>query len=225
MSNLPRYDGLAEWYEEFRPVLSDDEIQALARLLGPGNGSCLDLGCGTGLPTAAVAELGWSVVGVDVSSDLLEVARTRGVEVLEARADALPFDDASFDAAISVWTHTDIDDFGAAVAEVARVLRRGAPLVYIGAHPCFIGPHSLYVSAEGVPELSEGYRRSDRYDGSAFGVGNPDGVRIRVGAVHLTLHGLFDAFTSASFVVERFEELAADRDYPHVVGLRARLTT
>ncbi len=217
-----RYDGLAEWYEEFRPALGAEELEALERLLGRGAGLCLDLGCGTGLPTVAVADLGWAVVGVDVSSDLLEVARGRGVEVLQAPAEALPFDDASFDAAISIWTHTDIDDFAAAVEEVARVLRPGAPLVYIGAHPCFVGPHSLYVFAEGVPELSEGYRRTGRYDGSAFGVGNPDGVRIRVGGVHLTLHDLFDAFTSAGFVVERFEELARERGYPHVLALRAR---
>ena len=129
VNNVPRYDGLAEWYEEFRPALGEEELEALARLLGPGDGRCLDLGCGTGLPTAAVAELGWSVVGVDVSSDLLGVARRRGLEVLEASAEALPFDDASFDAAISVWTHTDIDDFAAALAEVARVLRPGAPFV------------------------------------------------------------------------------------------------
>jgi ubiquinone/menaquinone biosynthesis C-methylase UbiE len=102
MSNVPRYDGLAKWYEEFRPALGDEELEALARLLGPGEGRCLDLGCGTGLPTAAVADLGWSVVGVDVSSDLLGVARRRGLEVLEASAEALPFDDASFDAAISI---------------------------------------------------------------------------------------------------------------------------
>ena len=225
MSNVPRYDGLAEWYEEFRPALGDEELEALERLLGPGEGRCLDLGCGTGLPTAAVAALGWTVVGVDISSDLLGVARERGLEVLEANAEALPFDDAGFDAAISIWTHTDIDDFAAAVAEVARVLRPGAPLVYIGAHPCFVGPHSLYVSAEGVPELSAGYRRTGRYDGSAFGVGNPDGVRIRVGGVHLTLGALFDAFTSAGFVVERFEELARERDYPHALALRARAAT
>jgi len=225
MSNVPRYDGLAEWYEEFRPALGDEELEALERLLGPGEGRCLDLGCGTGLPTAAVAALGWTVVGVDISSDLLGVARERGLEVLEANAEALPFDDAGFDAAISIWTHTDIDDFAAAAAEVARVLRPGAPLVYIGAHPCFVGPHSLYVSAEGVPELAEGYRRAGRYDGSAFGVGNPDGVRIRVGGVHLTLGALFDAFTSAGFVVERFEELARERDYPHALALRARAAT
>jgi SAM-dependent methyltransferase len=216
-----RYDGLAEWYEQFRPQLPEHELDALRRLLGPGTGRCLDLGCGTGVPTAAVAELGWSVVGIDVSADLLGVARARGLEVLEAAADALPFDDASFDAAVSVWTHTDIDDFPAAVAEVARVLRPEAPFVYLGVHPAFVGPHSLFLAAQGVPQLSTGYRQTGRYDGSAFGVENPDGVRVRVGAVHLTLHDLFAAFTDARLTVERFEELG-ERDYPHVVALRAR---
>jgi SAM-dependent methyltransferase len=217
----PRYDGLAPWYEQFRPALSDDELAALGRLLGPGTGRCLDLGCGTGLPTEAVARLGWSAVGVDASSDLLEVARARGVEVLHAPAEALPFEDASFDAVVSVWTHTDIDDFPAAVAEAARVLKAGGPFVYVGGHPCFVGPHSLFVGAEGAPEFHPGYRQTGRYDGSAPGVGDPEGLRVRVGGVHLTLHDFFAAFTSAGFVVERFEELG-DRDYPHVVALRAR---
>ena len=124
-----RYDGLAEWYEGFRRELSDHELDTLRRLLGPGGGRCLDVGCGTGVPTLAVAELGWSVIGVDVSSDLLERARSRGLEVVEAPANALPFEDASFDAATSFWTHTDIDGFAAAAAEVARVLKPGAPFV------------------------------------------------------------------------------------------------
>ena len=218
-----RYDGLAEWYEGFRRELSGDELDALRRLLGPGDGRCLDVGCGTGVPTLAVAELGWSTVGVDLSGDLLELARGRGLEVVEAPADALPFEDASFDAATSFWTHTDIDGFAEAVAEVARVLKPGGPFVYLGGHPCFVGPHSLFVEAEGVPELALGYRRTGRYDGSAFGVGHPEGVRIRVGAVHLTLHDFFAAFTEAGFRIERFEELAVERDYPHIVGLRARL--
>jgi SAM-dependent methyltransferase len=221
MRNVPRYDGLAEWYEDFRRELSDHELDALRRLLGPGDGRCLDVGCGTGVPTLAVAELGWEVVGVDVSRDLLERARARGLEVLEGAADDLPFEDASFDAVVSFWTHTDIDGFAAAVAEVARVLRPRAPFVYMGGHPSFVGPHSLFLGADGVPELAPGYRRTGRYDGSAFGVGNPEGVRVRVGAVHLTLHDLFGAFTEAGFAIERFEELG-DRDYPHIVGLRAR---
>jgi SAM-dependent methyltransferase len=215
-----RYDGLAEWYEQFRPALPEHELEALRRLLGRGSGRCLDLGCGTGVPTEVVAELGWSVVGVDISADLLGIARGRGLEVVEAPADALPFEDASYDAAVSFWTHTDIDEFPAAVAEVARVLRAGSPFVYMGVHPCFVGPHSLFLEAQGVPELSTGYRQTGRYDGSAFGVENPDGVRVRVGAVHLTLHDLFAAFTEAGLRIERFEELG-ERDYPHIVALRA----
>lgn len=225
MAKAPRYDGLADWYQEFRPELSNDELDALARPLGPGHGRCLDLGCGTGVPTAAVAKLGWSVVGVDVSADLLQVASLRGLDVLEAHAHALPFEDASFDAAVSVWTHTDIDDFPTAVAEVARVLRPDAPFVYIGAHPCFVGPHSLFLGAdgapEGVPRLHPGYRKAGRYDDSAPGVGNPKGLRARVGAVHLPLQDFFEAFTAAGLRIERFEELG-ERDYPHVIGLRAR---
>jgi SAM-dependent methyltransferase len=216
-----RYDGLAEWYEQFRPALPEHELNALRRLLGPGDGRCLDLGCGTGVPTEAVTELGWSVVGVDISADLLGIARGRGLEVVEAPGDALPFEDASFDAGVSFWTHTDIDEFSAAVAEVARVLRAGSPFVYMGVHPCFVGPHSRFLEAQGVPQLSVGYRQTGRYDGSAFGVENPDGVRVRVGAVHLTLHDLLAAFTKVGLRIERFEELG-ERDYPHVVALRAR---
>jgi len=216
-----RYDGLAQWYERFRPALADHELDALRRLLGPGGGRCLDVGCGTGVSTEAVAGLGWSVLGVDVSADLLEAARARGLEVIKAPAEALPLEDASFDAAVSFWTHTDIDDFPVAVAEVARVLRPRAPFVYVGMHPCFVGPHSIFVEAKGTPLLGPGYRRTGRYDGSAFGVENPDGVRVRVGAVHRTLADFFAAFTDAGLRVERFEELG-ERDYPHVVALRAR---
>jgi SAM-dependent methyltransferase len=216
-----RYDGLAEWYQEFRPALSDEEVSALERLLGRGPGRCLDLACGTGLPTEAVARLGWSVVGVDVSADLLELARARGLDVHQAPAADLPFEDASFDAAVSVLTHTDVDGFADGVAEAARVLKPSAPFVYIGVHPCFVGPHSLFVAAEGVPELHPGYRPSRRYDSSAPGVANPDGVRTRVGGVHLTLEDFFAAFTDVGFRIEQFEEISP-RDYPHIVALRAR---
>ncbi len=221
MTDAPRYNGLGQWYEEFRPALADHELDALRRLLGRGAGRCLDLGCGTGVPTAAVAELGWSVVGVDISTDLLGVAQARGLDVVEAPADELPFEDACFDAAVSFWTHTDIDEFPIAVAEVARVLRPEGPFVYVGAHPCFVGPHSRFLEAKGMPELGAGYRRTGRYDGSAFGVENPAGVRVRVGAVHLALTDLLAAFTGAGLRIEHFEELG-ERDYPHVVALRAR---
>jgi SAM-dependent methyltransferase len=218
---VSRYDGIADWYEGFRPALKPDEVDALRRLLGKGEGRCLDVGCGTGLSTAAVAELGWSAVGVDLSEEMLALARDRGLEVVQGSADALPFDDGAFDAAVSIWTHVDVDDFSAAIAEIARVLRPEGPFVYIGGHPCFVGPHSLFLSGEGVPELHPGYRPARRYDSSAPGVANPDGVRARVGGVHLPLDSFLSAFLEAGLKIERFEELGS-RDYPHVVAVRAR---
>jgi len=218
---VPRYDGVAEWYRTFRPSMPPDELDVLERLLGRGQGRCLDVGCGTGLATEAVSELGWSAVGVDLSEDMLETARGRGLEVVHASATELPFDDATFDAAVSSQTHIDIDDFAAAMSETARVLRPEAPLVYIGTHPCFMGPHSVFLAGRGVPELHPGYRQAGRYDESAPGVANPDGVRAKVGAVHLPLAAFLATFFDAGFRIERFEELGS-RDYPHVVALRAR---
>jgi len=218
---VARYDGVAEWYRVFRPSMPPDELDVLERLLGRGPGRCLDVGCGTGLATEAVAELGWSAVGVDLSEDMLETARGRGLEVVHGSATELPFDDAIFDAAVSSQTHIDIDDFAAAMSETARVLRPEAPLVYIGSRPCFMGPHSVFLAGRGVPELHRGYRQAGRYDESAPGVANPNGVRAKVGAVHLPLAAFLATFFDAGFRIERFEELGS-RDYPHVVALRAR---
>src|SRR5436305_3403967 len=103
-----RYDGVADWYQGFRPELTPDELDALQRLLGVGKGRCLDVGCGTGVSTAAVAELGWSAVGVDLSEDMLEIARGRGLDVIQGPADALPFDDRTFHPALSPSTHTHV---------------------------------------------------------------------------------------------------------------------
>ena len=219
MPTAARYDGVVEWYEDFRPSLNDEELDVLRRFLGPGRGRCLDLGCGTGVAIPELTRLGWTVVGVDVSEEMLSRARAFGAELHRAPAEALPFDDASFDAAVSIWTHTDVDDFPAILREGARVLRPGAPFAYIGAHPCFVGPHSRFIAAEGVPELHPGYRRTERYDGGpAIG---PDGLRARVGATHLPLGLFVQSFLDAGFAIERFEELGS-REYPYVVALHCR---
>jgi SAM-dependent methyltransferase len=217
------YDGLAEWYQQFRPALPPDELGVLRRFIGDGRGTCLDVGCGTGLAGEALQRLGWSVVGVDASNDMLQAAKQRGIEGVQATAESLPFESASFDAAVSVWTHTDIDDFSALVREVVRVLRPRAPFAYIGAHPCFIGPHSVFERGEGVPSLHPGYREIRRYF-DAPGVVNRDGVRVRVGAVHLPLGAFLDAFTTAGLHIDRFEELFRG-DYPWCVAIRARSST
>ena len=78
----------------------------------------------------------------------------------------------------------------------------------------------MFVEGKGVPELHPGwYRRTGRYE-DAPGI-TPDGLRVRVGAVHLPLAEFLQAFLEPGFVIERFEE-PGSRDYPHVVALRCR---
>jgi SAM-dependent methyltransferase len=213
-----RYDGLADWYD--RAFAGPGPArETVLRLLGDGPGSLLDIGCGTGAHTAAIAERGWSVTGVDISEDQLRLARGRGIDVVRADAAALPFEHGRFDAAVSMWTHTDLDDFDLVLHEVARVLRPGAAFVYLGAHPCFVGPHSRYDHAEGVPELHPGYRRTGRYaEGPAI---TPNGIRIKVGATHLPLGLFLQAFLGAGFALERVEE-PEEREYPHMLAFRWR---
>jgi SAM-dependent methyltransferase len=215
-----RYDHVAEWYDaEFATTeLGLSARRIVLRLLGDGPGLLLDVGCGGGAHAVDLAQHGWAVTGVDVSRAQVELARARGIEVLEADAADLPFTDDSFDAAVSMFTHTDVGDFAAVVRETARVLRPGGSFVYLGVHPCFVGPHA-FVHDRDVPELHAGYRDTS-YRTEAPGIWG-EGLRAKVGATHLPLGLFLQAFLDAGFTFERFEE-PDGRDYPHVVALRAR---
>ena len=223
MTTDARYDGIADWYDtEFQPApLESETWDVLTHLLGHGTGSLLDVGCGTGTYAAALAQRGWDATGVDVSEDMLRRAEAKGVRAVRADATALPFPDASFDAAVSVFTHTDVDDFAGLVREVVRVLRPGSPFVYIGVHPCFVGPHSVYDVERATPELHSGwYRLTGRYE-EAPGIWRGAGVRIRVGASHLPLGLFLQVFLDAGLQLERVEE-PAEREYAFGLGFRWR---
>jgi SAM-dependent methyltransferase len=215
------YDGHAEWYE--RAFATGERAnaprEAAVRLLGPGPGRLLDVGCGTGTHTAVFAEHGWRVVGVDLSADQLQLARARGVDVLQADAADLPFGAEEFDAVVSVWTHTDVEDFSLLLREVVRVLRPGGPFVYVGAHPCFVGPHASFVEERRLPTLNSGYREPGRY--TVPPDRSPSGLRARVGGVHLPLGNFVQSFLDAGLRIEHFEELER-REVPNTLALRCR---
>src|SRR5262245_47471144 len=222
MGQLRNY-GIADWYDmecQAAP-LESETWERFVRLLGDGSGSLLDVGCGTGSYASGFASLGWDYTGVDASEDMLRRAEAKGVRAVRADATALPFEDGSFDAAVSVFTHTDVDDFAGLVREVVRVLRPSAPFVYIGIHPCFVGPHSVYDPDGKTPELHPGwYRLSGRYD-EAPGIWRKAGVRTRVGASHLPLGLFLQTFLEAGLELEQVEE-PDEREYPFGLGFRWR---
>jgi demethylmenaquinone methyltransferase/2-methoxy-6-polyprenyl-1,4-benzoquinol methylase len=91
-------------------------------------GHVLDVATGTGLVAAELMRRGFRVTGVDQSSEMLASARRRfddRVELVEASAESLPFDDASFDHLTVTYLLRYVEDPGATLAELARVVRPG----------------------------------------------------------------------------------------------------
>ena len=214
-----RYDGHADWYDrEFATSeLGIFGRETVIRLLGPGREPCsTSAAVAVRMRSPSPSSAGRSPASTSrriSSGSRAPAGSTRG----SGRAEELPFGAASFDAAVSMWTHTDVDDFTSEARELARVLRPGAPFVYFGAHPCFVGPHSRFLAGEGLPGLEPGYREEGRYDKAIA----PEGIRARVGAVHLPLAPFLQAVVDAGFALERIEE-PGHLEYPYTLALRWR---
>lgn len=102
----------------------------------------LDAGAGHGTMSARLARLGFDVTSTDVSAAAVAVLRERvSGEVRQADVVELPFEDESFDAAVLGEVLEHVEDDRRALAEVARVLRRGGILAAsVPAHPKLFGP-------------------------------------------------------------------------------------
>jgi ubiquinone/menaquinone biosynthesis C-methylase UbiE len=128
LDNRTYYDDFAGWYERergkgYHRMLDDLEVELVERY-GRGK-DVLEVGCGTGLILGRVAGFARSAVGVDLSAGMLAKAVARGLPVVQASATVLPVATASVDVAYSFKVLAHVADIGAAMAEMARVVRPG----------------------------------------------------------------------------------------------------
>ena len=133
-TRAPDFSRRAATYDEVRPV--DDnwwEVYELVERLGDLRGRrMLDVGCGTGRLSLALAErAGAKVWGVDASPEMLAQARAKappGAAFKEAHAESLPFKDGWFERVV-LWLVIHLVDRKAALAEARRVLRTDGRIV------------------------------------------------------------------------------------------------
>jgi ubiquinone/menaquinone biosynthesis C-methylase UbiE len=126
---LPRLVHLAMRQEAMLPFRR--------RVIGAAEGRVLEIGIGSGLNLPLYGLTVREVIGLDPSPELLLMARDRAaaaavpVKLLEASAETVPLDDASIDTVVTTWTLCTIPDAPRALAELRRVLRSGAALLFV----------------------------------------------------------------------------------------------
>jgi demethylmenaquinone methyltransferase / 2-methoxy-6-polyprenyl-1,4-benzoquinol methylase len=134
---LELFAPLGPTYDRYARLLSLGQDPRWRKFLvsrieaGPGD-EVLDVATGTGaVAQELVRQKGCAVVGVDQSPEMLAVAREHlpaPVKLVEASAEQLPFDDAAFDALTVTYLLRYVDDPGATLIELARVVRPGGTI-------------------------------------------------------------------------------------------------
>ncbi len=170
----------------------------------------IELGCGTGYGSGWMARRGAEVTGVDNSERQLATARRLAAEhgvdlrLWHGNAEATPFEDASFDFALSEYGASIWCDPYAWLPEAHRLLRPGGRLVFLGHHPLA----SVCAPDDGGPlvrELARPYFDLHRLDWSRVEV-DPGGIEFS-----LPLERWFALFRELGFAVEDLREPRAPR--------------
>ncbi len=135
-ADLPaRYDRLAEWLSfgqnsRWRKAMVDHIVPASPKRV-------LDVASGTaGVALQLANRTNADVVGVDLTLSMLKVGQrnvarahqTRRIQLVNGRAETLPFPDAAFDALTFTYLFRYVDDPRATLRELARVVKPGAPV-------------------------------------------------------------------------------------------------
>lgn len=111
------------------PDARDEAFRAITEL---APAAVLEVGSGPGELSERIArELRATVVAVDLSERMIELARGRGVDARVGDVQALPFPDGTFDCVVAAWMLYHVPDVDRGLSEIARVLWPGGHLVAV----------------------------------------------------------------------------------------------
>lgn len=184
---------------EFQQKRGGDSAAFLIPFLSPDM-TLLDVGCGPGTITAAVAEIVGRAVGVDIDSSAVAAANRLAARscllnltFVEADMTALPFEDETFDAVFfhAVLYHQSQAMLTRTLAEARRVLRPGGVL---GTRDADVGGNILYPEFDGVRVALELWQRWYEHE-------DPNALRFgRRQSSILRAHGFMPVWAGASYV-------------------------
>ena len=102
--------------------------ESLLKLLGPGHGQLLDIGCGPGVMTTKIRALGWHYLGIDLAPEMIRLAISKfkndsQINFKVGSVDKLELADNSFDAIVAMGLVEYLDHEAVALAEIRRVLK------------------------------------------------------------------------------------------------------
>jgi SAM-dependent methyltransferase len=208
-----RYDTVADDYAGHPDRYDQPALASLLRLVDDIScGAALDLACGHGLLTRQLARRGLSVVGVDISSGLIEHARA--IDAADPQEVTYLLGDASdpatlagrtFDLVTSNFGLSDIDDLEGLFSAVSMAIRPGGRFVFSILHPSFLGSGAVSGSwPSGSTYYDERWWRAD---------GELSTLRSEVGANHRMLSTYINVASRHGLHVHRIEEPEPEADW------------
>lgn len=196
------YNTIGKTYDNTRKA--DPEIaKTIAKLLQyKPNGFYLDIGCGSGNYTGALAEIGLKIEGIDLSTEMLEKAKKKYSQINfhQGDATALPFSNNKFDGAICILATHHIHNNKKLFQEAFRVINKGRFVIFTAT------PQQInhYWTGHYFPEMME----SDKKKMTSF-----DEIKTDLGQA-----GFVDIQRSAFYVTNQLQDwfLAAGKYRPEI---------
>ena len=219
------WGGVAHWYDTL--LASDDTYQAqvilpnLLRVMSLKKGErVLDLGCGQGFFSRAFAKEGATVTGVDLSKELIAIAKKTAIDT-EAKIeffapsaeDLHRFEDGSFDKIAVILAVQNMEAPHLVFKECFRVLKNKGSLYVVVNHPAFRVPQNSDWGYDEAKKVQ--YRRTERYLSESkviieMNPGNPHGATTI--SFHRPLQYFFKTLSNAGLCVARLEEWTSHRE-------------
>jgi SAM-dependent methyltransferase len=180
--------------------------------LPPPPGRVVDLGCGEGRLPRDLGRLGYTVIGIDPSTTLIEAARDADPDgdYRIAGAEAVPLPDSSADLVTAFMSPQDIDDLDEAMREAFRLLVPGGRLRIAAVHPInsaggFAGATTTRNARalDASFEITESYFEERRYRDDI----ERDGLPMAFTSVHRSLEALAGSILRAGLLIDHVVEV------------------